>query len=393
MKILFSSLTHRPTLGGVPTYMEEMAKRLRARGHEVSIRTVGLPLICEDFVIEPGDKYEWDGVSVQRIPFDRALRRDVFWSSVRANIWRKSNTVRLGKILGDRMGEAKVDLVHAYMVSWQDAYASFALARRLGVPVVFTPHLHPGKMDGVRNYCRPLLKEASSVIGLTDFERGIYIEEGVPAERVYSTGAGPSLMPQGDGARFREQHGIKGPMILFLARMEVYKNFLAVAEAARHVWPEFPEANFIFVGPKLHAAHRFFKRQKDPRIRSLGKVSLQEKTDALAACDLLCMPSGMESFGMTYCEAWSFGKPVIGGDVPAVRELIEKSQGGFLVKVHPARPKEIAARILDLLRDAALRTKMGESGRALVQKSYTWDALTVQTEKIYQETLARGKSA
>ena len=87
------------------------------------------------------------------------------------------------------------------------------------------------------------------------------------------------------------------------------------------------------------------------------------------------------------------GKPVIGGDIPAVRELLQESQGGFSVKVKAmlARPKDVAARIIELLKDDALRTKMGESGRALVQRKFTWEALTVQTEKVYQDVLARGK--
>jgi glycosyltransferase involved in cell wall biosynthesis len=56
----------------------------------------------------------------------------------------------------------------------------------------------------------------------------------------------------------------------------------------------------------------------DPRILELGSVDLQTKTDALEACTLLCLPSTQESFGGVYTEAWSFKKPVIGCDIPAV---------------------------------------------------------------------------
>ena len=372
--------------------MHELAKGLQARGHEVSVRTMGLPILSGSGKIEdPRDAYELDGVPVRRTPFDPALRRSVIWHTAGALLLRRHHTVRFGEIMSAKMPDAKADLAHVFMVMWQDTYASFGLARRLGLPVVFTPHFHPGFLDWVRKYCRPLLHQADAIIALTEFERQAYIKEGVPAEKIYCTGIGPAITPQFSAEKFRAKHNIKGRMVLFLARMSFYKNYRAVARAAPLVWREFPDTTFVFIGPGEWSSRPFFKRQKDPRILNLDKVPVQEKSDALAACDLLCVPSAMESFGGVYCEAWAMGKPVIGGDIPAVRELLQASQGGFAVKIKAmlARPKDVAARIIELLKDDALRTKMGENGRALVQRKFTWEALAAQTEKVYQDVLKR----
>jgi len=53
------------------------------------------------------------------------------------------------------------------------------------------------------------------------------------------------------------------------------------------------------------------------------------KADAFAGCDVFCLPSAHESFGIVYVEAWSYGKPVICGTAPACRELVEPGVTGL----------------------------------------------------------------
>ena len=72
------------------------------------------------------------------------------------------------------------------------------------------------------------------------------------------------------------------------------------------------------ITPRTPFSQKFFTQQPpDPRLIELGTVDLQQKTNALAACTLLCLPSTQESFGGVFTEAWSFEKPVIGANIPA----------------------------------------------------------------------------
>jgi glycosyltransferase involved in cell wall biosynthesis len=128
---------------------------------------------------------------------------------------------------------------------------------------------------------------------------------------------------------------------------------------------------------------------RDPRVLELDTLglapeSLQEKTDAYAACDVFCLPSTQESFGGVFTEAWSLGKPVIGCDIPAVRTVIDDGENGLLTR---RRPAEIAERIVYLLERPDLRRRMGEHGRAKVQARYTWQRLAEQTLKVYEQVL------
>ena len=67
-----------------------------------------------------------------------------------------------------------------------------------------------------------------------------------------------------------------------------------------------------------------------PRIRHLGFLDDQDKFDALAAADLLLMPSYYESLSMVALEAWALGKPVLAnGRCEVLRGQCIRSQAGL----------------------------------------------------------------
>jgi glycosyltransferase involved in cell wall biosynthesis len=150
------------------------------------------------------------------------------------------------------------------------------------------------------------------------------------------------------------------------------------------VWRQHPHTHFVFIGPAVGRSEAAFKDYADPRLHRLGTVSLAVKTAALAACDLLCVPSTQESFGGVYTEAWSFGKPVIGCPIPAVKAVIEDGKDGYLVEQEAAA---IADRINHLLRHPAQAAQLGQAGYTKVQQRYSWPQLARQTLAIYQQLL------
>ncbi len=69
---------------------------------------------------------------------------------------------------------------------------------------------------------------------------------------------------------------------------------------------------------------------KHPRIRHLGFLSDEDKFDALAAADLLIMPSRFESLSMVALEAWALGKPVLAnGHCDVLRGQVVRSNAGL----------------------------------------------------------------
>jgi glycosyltransferase involved in cell wall biosynthesis len=92
------------------------------------------------------------------------------------------------------------------------------------------------------------------------------------------------------------------------------------------------------------------------------------------------MPSRHETFGLGYLEAWLHGKPVIGGDIPALRDVIDDGDDGLVVQ---QRVADVSRAILRLLDDPASARAMGERGRAKVAARWSWDAVMDRVEAAY----------
>ena len=116
-------------------------------------------------------------------------------------------------------------------------------------------------------------------------------------------------------------------------------------------------------------------------ILDLGIVDDQGKQDALAACDILCVPSEGESFGMVYYEAWVYGKPVIARDLPTLRESIGSVKGGILVD---GSTDSLVNAMSTLLPNEELRVRMGMHGKAHAS-SHQWSNAIESYIQIYNE--------
>ncbi len=95
--------------------------------------------------------------------------------------------------------------------------------------------------------------------------------------------------------------------------------------------------------------------------------------DALAGIDVLVLPSDAEGFGLVLIEAMAAGVPVIGTDVPGIRDVIRDGENGLLVR--PRDPRALADAIERVLSDASLREKLSAGGRASVQERFAWPSV------------------
>ena len=84
------------------------------------------------------------------------------------------------------------------------------------------------------------------------------------------------------------------------------------------------------------------------------------------ASDVVIQKSIREGFGLTVTEAMWKGKAVIGGNVGGIRTQIENGVNGYLVD----SPEECAWRIVELIKDPELRSRIGEAARDTVRERY-----------------------
>jgi glycosyltransferase involved in cell wall biosynthesis len=278
----------------------------------------------------------------------------------------------------------QIDVVHNVRAGREPlSLASLEFARARRVPFVLTPNHHPRWTGWRYRVYLDLYQRADALIALTEHERQVLVGLGVSPDRVHVTGVGPVLASTADPQRARRRFGLVSRTVLFLGQKYAYKGLRAVLDAAPLVWRDHPDTTFAFVGPRTKYSDKLFRKFQDHRIVEIGAVDLQDKTDLLAACYVVCVPSAQESFGGVLVEGWALGKPVIAGPAPAAAEVVRDGYDGFFVP--DQSPGVIADRLRLLLDDPGVASSMGARGGRKVEQCFTWEHLAARTEAIYRE--------
>lgn len=108
------------------------------------------------------------------------------------------------------------------------------------------------------------------------------------------------------------------------------------------------------------------------RIAFIPRVAHERVPDELARFDVYAALSRLdsESFGVAVIEASACGLPVVVSDAGGLPEVVRDGVTGLVVRRDD--PLAAAKAIAGLLADPALRTRMGDAGRAHVQERYQW---------------------
>jgi len=394
VKILCTATSYPPAIGGAQYHVHFIAAQL-ARSNDVhaiclwdEVRTDWL---LGTTILAPGaeKRYEIDGVRVRRLGFSLSekarmgLRVPLYFLLLRPAIAAIARVIQ-GKLAEEAGG---ADLVHNARIGREPlSYASYEAARQRGIPFLLTPYHHPRWSGRWHRAYHHLYRLSDGLIALTEAEKRALVDLGVEEKRITVTGTGPVLKARPDPAAFLARHELDGPFVLFVGQKYRYKNLRGLLGAASRVWQTHPEVSFVFLGPRTADSRRLFAGVRDRRVLELGEVSLQEKTDALAACTLLCQPSTQESFGAVFIEAWLLGKPVIGSEIPAVREVISSGEDGI---VAAPTAESLAEAIVRLLDHPAQARAMAERGREKALRRFTWEQLARKTNEAYQRALDR----
>jgi phosphatidyl-myo-inositol dimannoside synthase len=174
----------------------------------------------------------------------------------------------------------------------------------------------------------------------------------------------------------RQKSAPSSSQILTVGRLlhsEPGKGVDTVIQALRHVIQAVPDARYVVVGdgderPRLEELAK--ENGVGRRVMFLGHLNESELRERYLEADVFAMPSRQEGFGIVFLEAMSFGKPVVAAAFGGTPDIVVDGQTGFLVEYGNVRM--VADRLIQLLRDADLRKRMGDSGRERVETNYTF---------------------
>jgi len=174
--------------------------------------------------------------------------------------------------------------------------------------------------------------------------------------------------------------------ILFLARLHQSKGPELLCEAFERIAARHPDVHLVFAGPDFGALARLrrdiARSQFLDRIHYLGGVYGANKLHLLRHAMCLGHATRQEGFSVTILEALMSGLPVITTRHAHFPSLATDGAGLIVEN----ETKVIGEALDRLLSDAALRTRMGKAGQAMVREGYDWSVIGGRLASSYAQS-------
>jgi glycosyltransferase involved in cell wall biosynthesis len=365
----------------VAPHVSEISEALARRGHEVHVFT------------RRGDFDSYDkinGVHYQRVDSDSSgdilHQMDMMCSA----IYDRFAAVR--KLFG------KFDVIHGH--DWHPVLALKGIKDDFSVPALITMHSTEWGRNG-NNFGYGISKEIShrEWLGCYEASRVIVTTKRMQDELmwIYSLPADKiRIIPNGivrgkmrrrlDAGRVKERLGIHplAPVVLFCGRMSIQKGPDLLVEAIPRILRGRSDVRFVFMGEggmRGECERRARELGVADACRFLGYTSSAEKEELVNACDLMCIPSRNEPFGVVVLEAWDACKPVVATEAVSI---VRNFEDGLLAYI---QPESIAWCINRLLSNPDEMKKLAEAGSSRVDSEFSWDMIAKRTEEVYDEAL------
>jgi glycosyltransferase involved in cell wall biosynthesis len=345
-----------------------LGRGLVERGHQVRVVTVhsqhpeGMPLARIDGI--EIQYLHWAGRGHWKVPLRPGKLRDaVLWA----------------------------DVAHCFGLYNLLCPAAACYARRLGKPYLLEPlgmfGPRAGRILAKRIYHRvftaSMARYAARVIATSEREAdelsGLGTDGRLVLRRNGLDVASFGNLPEGDC--FRQKYGISDGqrIILYIGRISPIKNLERLVEAFDQAGIEGPR--LVLTGPALEPDYArrlrqlIRERNLNDQVTMTGPQYGREKLAALAAADLLVLPSLFESYGNAAAEAVAAGVPVLLTDKCGIAPQIDRKAGLAVGTSTTA----LADGLRTMLNNPSCFTQKREEALAHL----SWDEPLAQMEEIY----------
>ncbi len=164
------------------------------------------------------------------------------------------------------------------------------------------------------------------------------------------------------------------PTICYIGRIKKYKNLEAIIDALPKVIEKIPNLKLKIGGTGDHVPNlqKYVAQKKlNGNVEFLGYLSEKEKAKEMAKSWLFVTMALKEGWGITVIEANAAGTPVIGSNVPGLRDSIKDNVTGRLVDLNNS--DKLANVLIELLSDKIKLNTMSVEAKRWASK-FTWDA-------------------
>ena len=346
----------------------------------------------------------------------RELETDrLTWAPARTIVYKGFGPLGSAPDLRKKIVLQQPDLIHQHGIWMGDQWASLRWQKKTGRPVVVSPHgmLDPWAVENAawkkklvgKLFANESLKAASCIHALCRSE--------VAAIRAYGLTNPIAVIPNGVdlpelAPASGQQDSKEKRQLLFLGRIHPKKGLAELVSGwakAKKKDPKNSDAWQLLIagwddgnhlaGLKQLASHSGLRwadtssvdavssgtRSSSAEICFLGPQFGNAKAQLLHSADAFILPSFSEGLPMSILEAWSYGLPVVMTEFCNIPEGYEMDAA---LKIEPDADS-VATGLSSLFASSQEELKkLGSNGRALVERSFTWDHIAQDMKEVYE---------
>ena len=161
--------------------------------------------------------------------------------------------------------------------------------------------------------------------------------------------------------------------------------------AVPHVLEAAPASRFALAGgppnlPPADVAGQWLTPEAAPHhahIQFTGWLSPSQLSSWYRSADVLVVPSRYEPFGMVILEGMIHGLPIVASNVGGPAEILDHGRTGLLFP--PRDAAALAQQLIVLLKDRALRQRLGRAGAEEARLSWMWPKRVAAMHEVYTE--------
>lgn len=302
-----------------------------------------------------------------------------------ASAWKLSRVVR----------QYQPEIVHAHD---PHALAMGATALSFGASSPSPSLVASRRVDfhlGGNSFSRWKYQQVHRFIAASGAIRDILVEDGIAVDRVDVVHDGIDVgkvqrLPALDiHSEFWLPRGV--PVIVNVGALVGHKGQRHLLDALPIVMQEVADAHLVILGegelrPALERQIKDLGLEKRVRLPGFREDVLQ----LVKSADLFVMSSVTEGLGSAVLDAMAMSLAVVGTRAGGIPEAVVDGETGLLVP--PGEPGPLAAAIVRLLDDAALRTKYGQAGAERVATHFGVDRLVEGTIEVYARAIERERA-
>jgi len=400
LKVLMVTSSYPKFPGDVTApFIESIALAVAARGHDVDVilphhpelrRGPEEPVGFHAYPYAPSEAWNLWGYA-QSLESDVRLRPEVF-------LLAPFVAIALRRAVSQSLLTRRYDVVHAHWVI-PNAGLVADVVRAHQTPLVVSLHGSDVFVAERLRLAGALAERAFRVAGAvtacsSDLHRRA-LGLGAWPERTHTVPYGVDLdrfrPDPGDDARVRERLGVPPGTLLVLApgRLVEKKGFRYLIEAAAQT----EGLHVVIAGDgDLREELTALARERQAPVSLLGNLDRESLAGALAAADIVAVPSVVDSAGNvdglpnTLLEALAAGRAVVASRVAGIPDVVVDGQNGLLVPEKD--PLALAAALRRLSEDPEARARLGAAARRTAVDRLSWAAAAAAFEECYVEAAA-----